>query len=97
MRNSLALAIAPIVLFAAAALANPSDVPTAASVIQSNGVQTAQSTVAPVGRPDGAAPVVPRFSNHSELPSATVTGVPAAPIPLKDSTLSLVNGTGGGG
>jgi hypothetical protein len=96
MAKSFALALAALVLSAGAALASPSSAPVAGNVPQQNGTRTAQVIHTPVTQAGGESHSLPGFSDRASIPLTASVPATLAPVPLRDSTLSLVNETGGG-
>ena len=98
MSKSFALALAALAFSAASALASPAGPPiggsVGGSVPQQNSLRTAQALpVAPAqfGRESQG---FSGYSGNAFVPPSV--SIPAAPAPVRDSTLGLVNETGGG-
>ncbi|HWA79331.1 MAG TPA: hypothetical protein VG848_03380 [Acetobacteraceae bacterium] len=98
MTKSLALAFAVFAFSAASALASPSDMPNGGSAVgsvpQQNTLQSAESLPPVAAQSAGDSQGFSGYRRNISIPPSV--SVPAAPAPVYDSTLGLVNATGGG-
>ncbi len=98
MRKSLALAFAALAFSAGAALASPPASSVTGDAAALNGVRTAQMSGMPLALPGGESEATPMLNETVRAPMpADISGISGAErILLQNSSVSLVNQTGGG-